>query len=392
MQVTASQTLARNTGYVADSASGPAVLTLPDSTSLTPGDVLRIVGTGTGGWTLAQSAGQSIAFDTALPNHSNWQRGDRVDFWKALASSHDGSRVVAGARGSVFVSADFGATVTGGSVGASLMTVASSSDGSRVVAASITGDLYTSDDFGASWVTRTGAGSRAWRGVASSAYGGRLAAVASGGQIYTSADAGATWAARDSNQTWSAIASSVDGSRLVATVEGGQIYTSSNAGVSWTARDSARAWRAVASSADGSRLIAAEVFGRLYTSANGGATWTARENDRYWTAVASSADGRRLAAVVAAGSLYTSADYGATWTQRTNGARFWSSVSMSADGSRVVAGTTDSGYLFRNPAPITSSTVGTGGVEGAAGSSVELLYIGAGRFQMMHSSGTLTGR
>jgi len=61
----------------------------------------------------------------------------------------------------------------------------------------------------------------------------------------------------------------------------------------------------VASSADGTRLIAAAGYGQLYTSTNSGVAWVPRESARYWWAVASSADGGKLLAAVNGGQLYT---------------------------------------------------------------------------------------
>ena len=48
-----------NTGYLADSTS-QIVITLPTSTSLKVGDIVAVSGIGTGGWKIAQNAGQSI--------------------------------------------------------------------------------------------------------------------------------------------------------------------------------------------------------------------------------------------------------------------------------------------------------------------------------------------
>jgi photosystem II stability/assembly factor-like uncharacterized protein len=103
--------------------------------------------------------------------------------------------------------------------------VASSSDGTRVVAVAGTffdeGPIYTSADSGVTWIAPS-APCLLWSSVASSADGTNLVAVAiddgsgSGGQIYTSADAGATWTQASNapqGYYWSAVACSADGSR-----------------------------------------------------------------------------------------------------------------------------------------------------------------------------------
>src|SRR5439155_7174268 len=78
--------------------------------------------------------------------------------------------------------------------------VASSADGSKLVAMSggaysgngaDGGQIYTSTDSGVTWTARDS--NRHWMSVASSADGNKLVAVESGGLIYTSTDSGATW-------------------------------------------------------------------------------------------------------------------------------------------------------------------------------------------------------
>jgi hypothetical protein len=189
--------------------------------------------------------------------------------------------------------------------------LASSADGSRLVAGTYPGQIYTSDNFGSSWTARP-TGSHHWTMVACSDNGDNLVAVVSGGQIYTSMDSGEHWTEQDSGvRNWIAVASSENGDKLVAVdnggYDGGQIYTSADWGTTWTAHESNRHWWAVASSADGSKLVAVEWGGRIYTSTDSGVTWMPRESSRLWSAAASSADGSKLAAAANGGLIYTSA-------------------------------------------------------------------------------------
>ena len=82
--------------------------------------------------------------------------------------------------------------------------------------------------------------------------------------IYTSGDFGATWVIRESWRLWNSVISSADGSRLVA-VAGDDpnapsaldfIYASSDQGLTWTPRGAPDNWIGVTSSADGTRLAA----------------------------------------------------------------------------------------------------------------------------------------
>jgi hypothetical protein len=117
--------------------------------------------------------------------------------------------------------------------GANWISIASSADGTKLVAAEQgsspdwLGLIYTSTNSGATW-TPTGAPSLRWWSVASSDDGNKLVAGVryggpdgtyppAGGPIYISADSGTTWTATTAPITnWSAVASSADGSKLVA--------------------------------------------------------------------------------------------------------------------------------------------------------------------------------
>jgi photosystem II stability/assembly factor-like uncharacterized protein len=65
--------------------------------------------------------------------------------------------------------------------------LASSADGSKLVAGVYGGQIYTSADSGTNWTAQ--GGSQNWQAVASSADGTKLVACVYGGQIYTSTPA-----------------------------------------------------------------------------------------------------------------------------------------------------------------------------------------------------------
>jgi hypothetical protein len=171
-----------NTGYVADSNEQVRV-NLPESSSLSIGDTVRVSGVGSGGWSVAGLPGQSLLVADIGPGP-----------WIPVGANRNWT------------------------------SVASSADGSHLVAAELNGLLYTSIDSGVSWTPR--AESRSWRSVASSADGSRLVAVAYPSQLYTSIDSGVTWTRRELNRYWASVASSADGSHVVAAVQDGQLYRS----------------------------------------------------------------------------------------------------------------------------------------------------------------------
>ena len=312
--------------------------------------------------------------------------------WNAIASSSDGSKLVA-AAGYIFTSSDYGGIWTR-RVSAGYRNwygVASSSDGTVLVAVDFGskdddqygGYIYRSTDSGATWIQLTGAGKRLWQGIACSSDGTKLAAIEYGwdhngnqigAYIYTSSDSGATWTERTDAgaRFWRKIASSSDGAKLVAvdygvsfskgTGDGGYIYTSADSGETWTEQTGSgkHSWLDVALSSDGTKLVAAST-GSIYTSSDSGATWTeqASAGKGVWVAVASSADGTKIFAAALFnpsgscgggtncndtdpnGYIYASSDSGISWTPLTSGGkRAWSGLTASANGTRLAAITT----------------------------------------------------
>ena len=374
-----SQNAVANTNYLLTNAALSTV-TLPSAPTV--GDVVRINGVGTGGWQAAPNSGQSIvgAGTSVGPAGVTWTARDSVRIWRAVASSADGSKLVAtdggnGSGGQLYTSTDSGVTWTARESNRDWLGVASSTDGTKLVAAANGGQLYTSTDSGVTWTAREG--NRNWLGVASSADGTKLVAGVVAGQLYTTTDSGATWTARESNRNWISVASSADGTKLIVGVDSGQLYTSTDSGATWTARFIQRSWQAVASSADGTKLVAGNLGGQLYTSTDSGVTWTARESNRNWIRVASSADGTKLIASVAFGDqLYTSTDSGVTWTARESN-RNWGGVASSADGTKLIAGVAG-GQLYTS----TGSSI-SNPLAGVAGTTVGLQYIGNNQWQAL---------
>jgi hypothetical protein len=212
--------------------------------------------------------------------------------WTRAVCSADGAKLVVvafgpgtggGLGGPIAVSTNSGVTwteVSGAPPFIQWHDIASSADGSKLVALGSSG-IYTSADSGIGW-TSNSAPFEIWRRVASSADGTRLVASAlvydvsqnySSGPIYASTNSGVTWTLTGAPyENWTSIASSSDGSRLVAAGgdDGleipGPIYVSANAGLTWTLTSAPLDyWCCVASSADGSKLVAATHYGKIYT-------------------------------------------------------------------------------------------------------------------------------
>jgi hypothetical protein len=244
--------------------------------------------------------------------------------------------------------------------------VASSADGSKLVAAAriagsfAAGPIYTSTNSGITWI-QTSAPSNLWKSVASSADGNKLVAAGSDptfsqGVIFISTNSGTSWtqaSAPNIGRYCPSIAMSADGTKLAVIGEyasfTNSIDTSTNSGITWTQTSAPSTnWNAIASSADGTKLVAMVneltvissnmyIGGLICVSTNSGATWVqtvAMTNSAAgWWWVASSADGTKLAAVDL-NHVFTSVDSGMTWTQTSAPFAEWSFIASSADGKK----------------------------------------------------------
>ena len=305
-------------------------------------------------------------------NIFSWASRGSEQKWVGIASSDDGTKLVAtdigtgSNAGSIHTSADSGRTWTQRASGSNWYPIASSSDGRKLVTADYPsfddeyeegdGYIWTSDDYGVTWVKRTSSTSQWWQSVTSSSDGTKLAATTWDGSIYTSTNSGVTWVERtNSNQRrWLGIASSSDGTKLVATdfgrnAAGGYIWTSNDSGISWTTNlnsSGAKNWRSVTSSADGKTLAAvnypegyADNGGYIYTSTDYGVTWVERDDIglKWWESLAASSDGTKLFAGEWGGNIFTSTNLFDTWTETNSGEKIWGDIASSADGSKLVA-------------------------------------------------------
>lgn len=243
--------------------------------------------------------------------------------------------------------------------------IASSSDGSKIVASSYGGYLSTSTDGGATWTQRTSTGTQNWTSVASSSDGSKIYALTrvgsqTPGSLYSSTDAGLTWISQAGPCMYGAndISSSSDGSKLFVACGSAHDGTnvanaavSSNSGTSWStvspSTSNTNQWDRVASSSDGTKLAIGGEDDYIYTSTNSGATWTKRTPSGpstigEWVGLAMSSDGTKLVTVDYSGSgsgglVYTSTDSGVSWTaQNSLGSASWTGASISSTGSVII--------------------------------------------------------
>jgi len=283
--------------------------------------------------------------------------------WASVAASADGVKLVAVAgSGQIYTSTNAGATWITNMVLASTWTgVASSADGSRLVAINNSGGVYTNS--GISWnpsFSLTSPFPANWQCVAASADGSNLVVAGiqlTSGLIYYSTNAGASWAkAIAGNVNLKTIAFAGNGPNLFAA--GSTLITSTNAGASWATVNNAPTIDHLVCSTNGLKLTGFTTTGNspIYTSTNAGTSWITNlvGQTSAWTALANAADGTKLVATTASTGIYHSADAGAHWLLGDAGGFPWTSVASSADGTALVA--TAPGFIFigQTPLPVLS--------------------------------------
>lgn len=365
-----------NNGYLADRDEGPVTLHLP--TQARVGDVLRISGTGQGGWRIVgnhlhhlQGVAPGTDWETILENHR----------WAAVASSADGTKLVAAESGGLlWTSVDAGTTWEARASAQTWSAVASSADGRRLVAAVTDGQIWISVNSGATWTPQAQA--RRWRSVASSANGQRLVAATeparnlSGlnekGQVWFSVDGGLHWTAGPELNGRGSVACSVNADRLIAAEFGGAVWISEDGGEHWSSRGSPGTWVSVAASEEGTTLLAAPSTGSLRLSVDAGATWNPTGPSRAWSAVASSANGQRFVAAELSGRIWISLDGGQNWDPREQD-RVWMGVAMASAG-HLILGIEDG----RAPLHLSREQF-----SGASGQIAEAIYLGAGQWMAL---------
>ncbi len=395
---------ASNVGFIVTNNTTPVTIMLPPSPSV--GDVFRVAGAGAAGWIISQTNGQTILAGNLAPDSigENWTPRDSVRAWSAVASSSDGTKLVATVNTgqTIYTSTNSGLTWVAQSTGAGSQkwsSVASSADGTKVVAGvgdtgNTSGNIYVSTNSGVLWASK--ASQQQWVSVASSSDGTKLVAAAYGfdlskinGGVYVSVNSGLNWTYEFGLAVCSAVASSADGTKLVATASSQStqgIYISTNSGASWLQSTNIGSLNSVASSSDGSRLAATTSSGAVYISTDSGATWAAASSPN-GNSIASSADGSRLAAAYSvAGNISISADGGSSWSQHAP-TLAWAGIASSSDGSKLVA-VANGGQIYTSS--LSSSTPGTTGyLTGTGQTAIELEYVGNGIFMPLSHEGTI---
>lgn len=231
-----------------------------------------------------------------------------------------------------------------------------SRDGTHIVY-SQDGRLMYSSDRGVSW-SESDVDASGFRDIVGSADGSRLVAYNST-SIYTSIDYGATWVESETaslagDGVWlEVVVISGDGSMMYAVQSTGGIYASSDRGVTWNSVELGANYR-IASldvSYDGSVLIAGG-RGVLYVSVDGGANWESRTSQASIGPSSTveyvdinDAGTKMLIKQRSTPGLYQSNDLGQNWTDIA-GSQQLTPARVSSDGDTIIAASTDGDHLI----------------------------------------------
>jgi photosystem II stability/assembly factor-like uncharacterized protein len=142
----------------------------------------------------------------------------------------------------------------------------------------------------------------------------------------------------------SQLAASADGTKAVSVATNGSVYKSTDSGTTWTklTQPSVQKWVSIDSDAAGDKWFATTQSGNVFHSTDMGATWIPHDvlGVGSWSNISVSNDGKVIAVgkTGAAGQVYFSKDGGGTWsTSSALSGGYWSLVKVSSDGHRFYA-------------------------------------------------------
>jgi hypothetical protein len=247
--------------------------------------------------------------------------------------------------------------------------IATSSDGKKVVAVARGGNISISSNSGSTWVVNTAAGTKLWSGVAMTPNGSTIAATAdnAGGGLWISTNGGVSWTSQAFlvGKALTSVTMTSDGVKIAAVEGSGHVYTSTDSGANWTDNFAGTAYQDrffdVDSSANGSKLVTARYYGYVWISTDWGASWTTSGNRDYWKSIAISDDGSKIVVGSETGynsTVDVSTDGGSSFSHRTPspliGTNSYWGLAMSGDGSTIFAsdryfsGVGNDGYVWKS--------------------------------------------
>jgi photosystem II stability/assembly factor-like uncharacterized protein len=302
-------------------------------------------------------------YGTKLDNGRDWYplSDAMTDGTQGVATSGDGRIVYALEYRNVRFSDDGGVTWSDRGAGIdwtfSAWDLATSLSGQYVVITQNGGYIFTSNDYGRTWVKKTnvvgGCWARAdgqWRRTSMSYSGQYQVVMENCGTIFVSSNYGGSFQEKIidpslvNQDVFADVEISGAGSRIIIPTDSriGKVYLSTNFGASFseiTALSFAKEknWTTVEVSGDGMTLLACAAQDNIWTSRDGGTTW--RESvvaggveAKDWLAATISYDGTNIG-IGRAGTILTSSNGGQAWEARPGSPESrWVGIASSQDG------------------------------------------------------------
>ena len=288
------------------------------------------------------------------------------NYWTAISTDATGQYVAAvldgsqaGTTGGIWVSSNYGATWTLGTLlknpgSYQWSCIAVSYSGNYMVACEKnggSGHTWLSTNFGQTWNYPTDPNNpppENWTACAISSNGQNILVVNdSNGTngVWRTINGGANWSqpiSTNGNWNWTAAAMSPDASKQVICANVGDVWLSTNYGATWTRQvsvsdpPSSNKWTGVSISDNGVFIAACansnSSLPGIWVTTDSGATWTRTlsEGDDY-NCIKMSSTGQYIAACASSGKIYISNNYGLDWDGINVSGNF-SSITMSSNG------------------------------------------------------------
>jgi len=247
------------------------------------------------------------------------------------------------------------------------------------------GNIYTSIDYGNTWIPSNQNFVIEWLNISMSSNGQYQTAIARNEYIYTSNNYGLTWSPNlntSNNNIWSSICVSGTGQYQTAVINGydnginqGYIHTSSNYGVSWNVTfPYNNCWTYVAMSNNGKYQTATSflidgivdpnnIIGYVFNSNDYGNTWNKNSSlkQSYYTCVGINGNGKiHIVGVnncnpapTISGPLLISYNYGISFIQTIAPYDAWLNISLNNNGNIILAGSYQQTDVNNNIVPDT---------------------------------------
>lgn len=291
-----------------------------------------------------------------------WHQIAMPNDWKSVATSADGSIIIAGTVEHVYLSKDSGKTfvIQTNVIG---QKVACSADG-EVLVATFNSDktVWVSTDSGTIWnLNSTVLAGSFTTYVAVSPDGQYVVVTIENGSVYISNDHGTTFTTIDvGTKKYTGIAISEIASTIIITMNNDYLYISKDQGATFIQNTTVpeTGLKSPSVSADGIKMLFAE-NSNIYKSIDSGITWdivTSLPNNNY-NVTSMSSTGEFMAVGVLSSHIYTSTDAGTTWTERSI-TGIWSAISVAGSGSSIIVSQkSPNTYLYQSIMSIKALTI-----------------------------------